>query len=124
MVHQTIPPEAEFTLLSKSVRQNKVRFGVRYRCALATLGQLLFPDSGESQDAWVCNLSKKGIGLNLQQALEVDTPLVIRLKSQANKKEVKMPARVIHATAEADGTWRVGCELAEPLSPELLDELL
>jgi hypothetical protein len=123
MLNQTIPPEAEFTLLNKNLRENKVRSGVRYRCALATIGQLVFPD-GESQDAWICNLSRRGIGLNLNQALEPDTTLQIKLKSPVNSKSVKLPAKVIHATPEADGTWRVGCELLEPLTPEMLDELL
>jgi len=67
MPSQTIPPEAEFTLLKKDLRQDRFRTGKRYRCALATLGQLLFPDSGEHRQAWVFNLSEKGIGLNLQQ---------------------------------------------------------
>jgi PilZ domain-containing protein len=124
MANQTIPLEAEFTLLKKNFRENKVRSGVRYRCALATLGQLVFPDSGESQDAWICNLSRRGIGLNLNQPLELETSLVIKLKSPVNNKMVKVSAKVIHATPEADGTWRVGCELLEPLTPEMLDELL
>jgi PilZ domain-containing protein len=124
MANQTIPPEAEFTLLKKDMRRNKIRSGVRYRCALATLGHVLFPDSGESQNAWVFNMSRKGIGLNLGRALEPETPLVIKLKSPVNEKFIKVPARVIHATPEADGTWRIGCELLEHLTPELLDELL
>lgn len=124
MLNQTIPPEAEFTLLKKDMRENKVRSGVRYRCALATLGQLVFPDSGESHSAWICNLSRRGIGLNLSQALEPDTTLVIKLKSPVNSKAVKVSAKVVHATPEADGTWRIGCELLEPLTPEMLDELL
>jgi hypothetical protein len=124
MPNHTIPPEAEFTLLKKDIRDKKVRTGVRYRCALATLGQLLLPDRGESQNAWVCNLSKKGIGLNLAESLDPDTSLVIKLKSPVNDKTIKIPARVIHATPEADGSWRIGCELLEPLTPEMLDELL
>jgi len=35
-----------------------------------------------------------------------------------------MPARVIHATPEADRSWRVGCQLLEPLTPKMMDELL
>jgi hypothetical protein len=124
MPNQTIPPEAEFTLLKKNLRDNKVRSGVRYRCALATLGHVHFPDSGENQEAWICNLSRRGVGLNLSQALEADTTLIIKLKSSVNNKAIKFPARVIHATPEADGTWRIGCELLEPLTPEMLDELL
>ena len=124
MSSQTIPPEAEFTLLKKNLRDNKVRSGVRYRCALATLGQVHFPDRGENQEAWICNLSRRGIGLNLNQALEAGTTLIIKLKSSVNNKAIKVPARVIHATPEADGTWRIGCELGEPLTAEMLDELL
>jgi len=124
MPNQTIPPEAEFTLLKKNFPDNKVRSGVRYRCALATLGHLYFPDSGENQEAWICNLSRRGIGLNVNQPLVLDTALIIKLKSSLNNKAIKVPARVIHATAEADGTWRIGCEFLEHLTPALLDELL
>jgi hypothetical protein len=124
MPNQTIPPEAEFTLLKKHLRKDRFRTGARYRCALATLGHLLFPDSGENQQAWIFNLSEKGIGLNLEQALNVDTALVIKLKSPFDNRAIKVPARVIHATPEADGSWRVGCQLLEPLTPEMLDELL
>ena len=124
MPTQTIPPEAEFTLLRKDLRKDRFRTGERYHCALATLGHLLFPDSGEHQQAWVFNLSEKGIGLNLQQPLELDTSLVIKLKSPVHDKAIKMAARVIHATPEADGSWRVGCQLLEPLTPDMLEELL
>ena len=119
-----IPPEAEFTLLKKNMRDKKVRTGVRYRCALATMGHLFLPDRGESQNVWVCNLSKNGIGLNLAECLEPETALVVKLKSPVNNKVIKVPARVIHSTPEADGSWRIGCELLEPLTPEMLDELL
>lgn len=124
MPEQTIPAEAEFTLLKREMKGNRVRTEVRYRCALATLGRLHFPDTGESLDSWICNLSTGGIGLNVGRALEPGTPLFVHLRSSDKSAAFKLPARVIHATPEADGSYRIGCELLDPLTPDMMDELL
>jgi hypothetical protein len=122
MPEKAIPVEAEFTLFKKNMKGAKVRGSTRYRCALATLGRLVFPDTGAVTDAWINNLSKKGIGLNVEQAIEVQTPVVIHLKNASQR--FRLTGRVIHATPQADGTWRIGCELLDELTPEMLDDLL
>ena len=50
--------------------------------------------------------------------------MVIRLRGPAPEGAVTLPARVAHATAEADGTWRIGCAFAERITPATLDALL
>ncbi len=122
MADKTIPVEAEFTLFKKNMKGAKVRGGTRYRCALATLGRMLLPNGGESIEVWISNLSQGGIGLNLDRPLEVGTPLILHLKSAV--RAYRLEARVTHATPQADNSWRIGCELLEHLSPEMLDELL
>jgi PilZ domain len=122
MPEKAIPLEAEFTLLKREMRAAKVRGAARYRCPLATLGRLLFPQTGERADAWISNLSRTGIGLSLDRPLEPDTSLIIQLKSSTTT--LRLEARVIHATPQADATWRIGCELLEQLTPDMLDELL
>jgi hypothetical protein len=124
MPEQAIPAEAEFTLLKRQMKGVKVRSFVRYRCALATLGRLYIPDTGETLESWICNLSQRGIGLNLERSLDPGTPLVIHLRSSNQSTAFKLAGRVIHATPEADGSFRIGCELLDPLTPEMLDELL
>ena len=120
----TIPVEAELTLFRSKLVGIRRRSSDRYRCALATAGKLHFPGSGETVTAWVCNLSRGGIGLNLSQTLAADQELVIHLKMTEGNVTLKVPAKVVHATPEIDGTWRVGCEFHQPLTPDELDALL
>jgi hypothetical protein len=115
--------EAEFTLLKRHFTGIKRRVAQRYRCPLATLGRLSLPD-GTHEDAWAHNLSESGIGLNMSHALEAGTALTIRLKSAGGGGCLNLPARVIHSTAEVDGSFRVGCAFVEKLQADQLDALL
>ncbi len=124
MSEEIIPVEAEFTLLKRNLVRIKRRAAVRYRCNLATLGYLLFPQTGETVEAWVHNLSETGIGLNLSRPLDAGTAVVIRLCGSTDRLAVKLPAQVVHSTKELDGTWRIGCEFGEKLTAEMLDSLL
>jgi hypothetical protein len=73
---------------------------------------------------WVKNLSRDGIGFNLSQPLPLESEVVIFLKAEHPKTYFNRPARVVHATQEIDGSWRVGCEFAKVLSAEDLEILL
>ena len=115
--------EAEFTLLKRHFIGVKRRAAQRYRCPLATLGRLTLPD-GTQEDAWAHNLSESGIGLNVSRALEPGTQVLIRLKGAAQNSALSVSARVVHATEEADGSWRVGCAFVDRLNPDQLDALL
>jgi hypothetical protein len=115
--------EAEFTLLKRHFTGVKRRTDQRYRCPLATLGRLSYPD-GSAEEAWAHNLSESGIGLNMGHALEPGTALLIRLRGSSHNGTVALPARVVHASPELDGSWRVGCAFEARLSPEALDSLL
>jgi hypothetical protein len=115
--------EAEFTLLKSAFKGTRQRRSKRYRCALATLGRVFLPD-GSSVDAWAHNLSDNGIGLTMEQSLEVGTLIQIRLRGTDASLTVSLRARVAHATADLDGSWRVGCEFERSLSPDELDCLL
>jgi hypothetical protein len=123
MGDQIIPVEAEFTLLKRDLIKVKRRSRVRYRCNLATLGKVLFP-GGEALEAWIHNLSEEGIGLNLSRPLDKGTPLTIRLGGLTDKVTLRLPAEVVHATQELDGSWRVGCQFAAKLPAEALDAML
>jgi hypothetical protein len=124
MSEPVVPVDAEFTLLKRHLTSVKRRAAVRYRSNLATLGQLFFPDSGETWEAWVHNLSESGIGLNLSRPLTMGGKIVIRLKGTPDYIMLQLPARVIHATQEVDGTWRVGCEFEQKLNADELETLL
>jgi len=124
MTDSKVAVEAEFTLLRKQIMGIKRRKVERFRCPIASLGKLQFPDSGNRIDVWVKNLSKGGIGINLDQSLEFGTEIIVSLKSSDQKTCFQKKSRVVHATQEVDGTWRVGCEFYTELSDEELDALL
>jgi hypothetical protein len=124
MSKPTAPVDAELTLLKRHLTSIPRRNSVRYRSNLATLGQLFFPDSGATQEVWVHNLSEGGIGLNLDRPLEQGTNVVIRLKGTSESLMLQLPARVIHATQEVDGSWRIGCAFETKLGAEELEMLL
>jgi hypothetical protein len=117
------PVEAEFTLLRKQYQGVRLRKSVRYRCHLATLCYVTFPGETERHEAWAANLSNTGIGFYLNRRLEPETILVLRLK-RSSGTALTMQSRVIHSTEQSDGTFCIGCEFAQPLDLETLDELL
>ncbi len=122
MPEQIPAAEAEFTLLRTKVVRDGARGSPRYRCALATLGRLLVQGTGKAENAWIHDLSKIGVGLNLSRALDAGTALVIRLKGETAVLEI--PASVIHSTPQSDGTWRIGCAFARKLTADELDNML
>jgi hypothetical protein len=122
MAEKTIPVEAEFTLLKKNMKEGMIRGATRYRCALATLGRLVIPEMDASCEVWLHNLSRTGVGLNADKPVDAGTPVLIQVKTSS--LTFRIPGRVIHCTAQADNTWRIGCELQNELTPEMLDDLL
>jgi len=114
--------EAEFTLLKRHLVGSAARGSPRYRCALATLGRLFFSDKNRPEDAWIHDVSKIGVGLNLSRPLETGTELTVRLKGESGVLEI--PANVIHSTPQVDGTWRVGCTFGRKLTADELDNVL
>lgn len=123
MSHPPVPVEAEFTLLRKRLNGIQLRKATRHHCALATLCYVTFADGGPRHTAWAGNLSENGIGFYLDRALEPNTKVGLRLNGPL-KGSVSLQARVVHATAQADGTWCIGCEFTTRLEPDTLDDLL
>jgi hypothetical protein len=125
MADGAIPPEKEFTLLLGRPLLKKDRRGARrYRCGPATLVQLQEETTGIKMEAWANNLSETGIGLDLPYPLDAGTGLVLRLRGRPPAGAVTMPARVVHATAQEDGTYRIGCAFERRLEPDQLEGLL
>jgi hypothetical protein len=118
-----MPVEAEFTLLRRQYQGVRLRKATRYRCGLATLCHVTFPPDGRRHEAWAANLSETGIGFHLDRPLEPQTALALRLKCSEGGT-INMAARVVHATPQADGTWCIGCQFAQPLDLETLEALL
>jgi hypothetical protein len=123
MVESTVPIEAELTLFRPKFNKVRRRTAERYRCALASAGKLYFPGSGETMTAWLNNLSRTGIGMNLPRSLDAGQELVIQVRIEGSAA-VRLPAKVVHSTSEVDGTWRVGCTFDTPLVDDMLEALL
>src|SRR5262249_32954563 len=100
------------------------RAWVRVRTELEALCQ---PGSGRLDSAWwlakICDISVGGLGLVLRRRFEPGTILTVDLDSPARKMARTFQAQVRHATTGTDGTWVVGCALANRLSDEELEAL-
>lgn len=123
MSHPPTPAPGEMTLLQRHA-WIKRRAETRYHCAPATAGRINRGDDETIRHAWILNLSATGVGLLLDSPLEAGAQLTIHLKSSSGDTYFDLPARVAHATAQANGEWLIGCELAEKLRQEDLDVLL
>ena len=119
-----MPLEGEFTFFAPKTFGRGLRRARRYRCPLATLGKIHSSDSKDPKDVCVLNLSKTGIGLSLPEPLEVGSELEFRMRISGEKAQRVFALRVIHATQEADRSWRIGCAFTEPLTADVLEILL
>jgi hypothetical protein len=73
-----------------------------------------------SWPAQVRDISAFGIGLLVPRRFEPGTLLSMTLENSAQNVARHVVARVIHATAQNGGRWRLGCALACELSDEEL----
>jgi PilZ domain len=70
---------------------------------------------GRSQD-----ISLAGVGLIFHRRFDPGTLLTIELERPERDSWGSLPARVIHATSQQDGNWKLGCALVTALSEEEL----
>ena len=115
---------AEFTLLRRQMPGASIRGARRYRCDLATLCRLAATHGETGPTAWVRNLSKAGIGLICSQEFAVGQNLTLRLRKNDGSGIITTVAKVVHATPEVGGTWRIGCRFERELSHEEVDDCL
>jgi PilZ domain len=105
-------------------RRGSDRATVRYRCAPATIGKLYAGEDHELQHAWVMNLSRTGMGFVVPRPLMPGLFIVVQVRGTATARVYELSAQVVHCTVGLQGEWTVGCAFAEPLSHEVLDNLL
>jgi hypothetical protein len=80
----------------------------------------------ELDTAWmgrVRDISRTGIGLSLRKRFEPGTVLTVEL-SESPKLQRQLLVRVVHATADKNGRWIVGCTFDCPLSREEMQVFL
>jgi hypothetical protein len=78
-------------------------------------------------DPWparVRDLSSGSIGLVLTRRFEPGTLLVIELEKKTQSLTHTLVGRVVHATAQTNGGWMIGCTLANKIAEDDLQALL
>jgi hypothetical protein len=86
--------------------------------------RLLEPGGHESRWARLQDVSQHGLALILNSGLTPGTFLTIEVRTPSRRGSCTLLARVVHATARPDGAWTIGCALVQPLSDDVLQELV
>ena len=95
------------------------RTSVRYRVERPATGHVFLANSFKTLKAHVVDLSAEGVGVVVDQPLEVGTRLHIDLPGLGDVP-YKILADVLHVRPHGDGRWRCGCRLVWKLSEEEL----
>jgi hypothetical protein len=74
--------------------------------------------------AHICNVSQAGVALVVTRRFEKGASLLIELSSPEPGVTLTLLARVVHASAQSDGSWLLGCLLACELPREEVETLL
>ena len=110
--------------IARERRRDNHRATVRYRCPPATSGRLQAGDDQEFLRAWILDVSRTGLGLLLTRPMPAGMPVAIHLRGHQTLAMYEFAARVVHCTPQYGAEWLVGCELAQLLTPEILEDLL
>jgi hypothetical protein len=62
------------------------------------------------------NISSAGLAVRLSRPFEPRTRLIIELTDKAKRRTYYFPVQVVHATAEGNRLWLIGCAFLRPLS--------
>jgi len=101
------------------------RAATRYPLSLQTTGHVLGGPRGHVPwVAHISDISATGIGLVFNSRIKPGTVLVITLQGANQKLSRPIPVRVMHATAQDDKTWRLGCAFVRKVNEEDLQGLL
>jgi PilZ domain len=80
--------------------------------------------ASDKNDPWLLgtsqDISLAGVGLILHRRFDPGTLVTIELERPKRDSWESLPARVIHATSQPDGNWKLGCALVTALSEEEL----
>lgn len=97
---------------------------IRYRCNRPIPRRMALAESFTSLDAWVVDISLKGLGLLLDRPLENGTLLFVELEATPAAPPVELLANISRSTPVGDGEWVIGCEFVNGLSEEELQAVL
>lgn len=77
------------------------------------------PESAAILLARIVNISREGLGLHVGECFERGTMLTLALRNGVVKIS-GVQAQVVHVLEQANGTWLIGLEFAQPLDDAFL----
>ena len=90
---------------------------VRYRCERLATGRAFISNSHKTLPARIVDLSVEGVGLLLEQPLEVGSRLSVDLEIFGSAT-FELIAEVVNIHPQPGGVWRCGCKLVWKLTEE------
>jgi hypothetical protein len=100
------------------------RASIRYRCTRPIPRRMALAESFTSVDAWLVDISIKGLGLLLDRPLEKGTLVFVELEATPEAPPVEMLANVVRTTPVGLGEWVIGCDFVNGFSEEDLQAVL
>jgi len=100
------------------------RQAVRYLCGHRTMLQPISLREVAPLPVQVRDISATGLGLVSRVPLALGTFISLELQSMLSGTTRRLRARVIHTTRQRNGSWLLGCMLADELESEELHGLL
>lgn len=94
------------------------RATVRYQSAAHGSCQTLSTRRESDWNAAIRDISRTGIGLLLGRRFEPGALLSVEVMDPSEGQTRLLVARVVHATARAEGGWLIGCALAHALTDD------
>ena len=114
--------EADISHLLRPISEVCRRKHRRFLLPMQAPGLLTLP-RGAARHVWVQDISETGICFCSASPLPKGMKIVLTL-TPTRSTPLKCSAIVADSTRNGDEDWRIGCEFAVPITPELLKELL
>jgi hypothetical protein len=119
MVEQTIPFQAEQHNHEPITERSDLE---RFPSSQQVFCQPIAPGTADNvEPGWwgtLRNISSEGLAVCLPRPLEPGTELIIEWSDKAKRQTRCFHVQVIHAAAEGNMLWIVGCEFVRPQSEE------
>ncbi len=112
------------TSLSEASAFSERRVHLRFPCSQAVFCCALNPRDYIFWTARARDISASGMRLVLGHHFDPGTMLAMELLSAAQNVAREFPARVVYATAQAGGSWIIGCQFTNRLNEAELVALL
>jgi hypothetical protein len=100
------------------------RAWVRFPCPVRATYQVIRGTESPARPACVTDISPVGVGLQVNQPVEVGTLLSIELRGTGSAPPLTILASVVRSTAQPAGEWMLGCHFIRELTEAEMQSLL